>query len=163
MAKIKITIPQMVLQWANASHNFSLNLWNFEVMAGQAARDVFKESFDKGRMNTAHSARWAKRKRQGDGHPILRETSTLRDSIMYRQKKGKRKRGVMIYTDIKTFMNSKRHKGFCFAAVHNAPDNAGFRTKHMANMPQRQFIGDSSVLDRQLNKLNDEIFKGFPK
>ena len=159
----KITLQQMRTHWVGATHRFSLNLWNFEVKAGLAAKKVFQESFDKQKLNASNAQLWAKRKRRGDGHPILQETGTLRRSIRYKQIKNKKQRVVRIFTDPMAFMGSKRHRGFCFAAVHNAPDGAGFRTKHMSNMPQRQFIGHSDVLQKELEQLNDMIFNGFPK
>lgn len=159
-----ITLQQFAGHWYGVPHKFSLNIWNFEVQAGQAAKKVFQKSFDIQRLNASNSSPWAQRKKRGDGHPILVETGSLKRSIRYKRIQGKKgRRGVRVFTDPMAFLGSKRHTGFCFAAVHNAPDNLGLRTKHMANMPQREFIGHSDVLQRELEQLNNTIFNGFPK
>lgn len=158
----KITLMQMASQWRYIPHQFDINLWNFEVEAGKLGRKVFQASFDMGRFNDTHSTPWAPRKRHGDGHPILFESGTLKNSIKWKQKKGKRKRGVTIFTDKMVFMRAVRHRGFCYAAIHNDPDSTGVRTGRVANMPQRQFMGDSDVLAKEIEQLDKIMYKGFP-
>ena len=56
----------------------------------------------------------------------------------------------------------QRHRGFCYAAVHNNLDS-------LMNKPlkgpkkERQFIGHSTVLASELKKLSVHIFDGLPK
>lgn len=154
-------------QWVHAQHRFQLNLWNFEIEAGRAAVEVFKGSFDLRRLNTSKSSAWEKRKRNYR-HPILEETGTLKNSIEWKflgQGAGP-KQGVRIYTNPSKFGTAKRHAGFCYAAVHNGPPDklgqSSFRTGKVANMPRRQFIGPSSVLDKRLKLLVPTIFIGMP-
>ena len=48
---IVITPQQMVAQWRHLPHKFQVNLWNFEVKAGKAAVNIFRESFAIKRFN----------------------------------------------------------------------------------------------------------------
>lgn len=157
---IPIKLEQIPMQWAGAEHKFSVNVNNFEVRAAQKAKTVFRKSFDLGRFNDNGSSMWPNRSVNSRGsHPLLRETGSLYRSIKWKKKKSG---GTMVYTDPREFRNTKRHKGFCFAAVHNEglPIKA-FGKKHM-NMPRRQFIGDSDVLIEELNKLIPMLFEGLP-
>lgn len=157
---IKISPEQFVEQWANAPHRFEVNVHNFEVKAGRAAVDVFQKSFDLKKLNTARSTRWARwQGSYSSSGSLLEDTGTLRNSIKV---KSVDKHKVTIFTDPAEFRNSRRHKGFCFAKVHNDLDSLA---KKPARGPKvrRQFIGDSTVLEKELDKLNVEIFNGFPK
>lgn len=151
---IPITPARMVAQWKDASHKFDLNVWNFQVEAGKAAVSTFQKSFDMRRFNTNGSSPWKPRKDR-KSHPLLEETGTLKRSIKRKSLPGKNK-GVRIFTDPKAFGNAKRHKGFCYAGIHND----GLKS---INIAQRRFMGHSTRLDDELNKLSVSIFKGFPK
>ena len=155
----KITPKQMQQQWSMLKHKLAVNLWNFEIEAGKAAETVFIGSFAMGRLNTRGSTAWPPRKHPVS-HPILNETGTLQRSIT--SKVFKRKKQVRIYTDPSKFGTAARHAGFCYAAIHNAPDSKGFRTGRSANIARRQFIGHSTILDDKLKKLEVMIFAGFP-
>ena len=156
----KITPQQLVNQWKGKRSRFDVNLWNFEIKAGEVAEKVFKGSFAMGRFNSSGSTAWPPRKSPKQSHPILNETGTLRNSIT--SKVRKRPRQVVIYTDPKKFGTAARHAGFCYAAIHNSPDSKGFRTGRAANIAQRQFIGHSTVLEEELKKIEPMIFAGFP-
>ena len=161
MAGIPIKFEQMAQQWVGAEHKFAVNVNNFEVRAAQKAKSVFRKSFDMTRFNDVGSSPWQQRSVNSRGsHPLLRETGSLYRSIKWKKKKGG---GTMVYTDPKEFRNTKRHKGFCFAAVHNEglPIKA-FGKKHM-NMPKRQFIGHSEVLFKELQELIPMLFAGLPQ
>jgi len=165
MAKIRnrrgtpITPEQLTQQWRPLQHRFGLQLWNFKVEASKAAVEVFQESFDLHRMNTNNSMTWRERTRSYK-HPIMHETGTLKNSIKYKEQT---KTQMRIYTDPNAFGTATRHKGFCYAAVHNDP--SGSHTYGRTGVPsvQRQFIGFSTVLDKRIKALSVKIFEGFPK
>lgn len=160
MARINITPKQLVAQWTHASHKFQIGVHTFEVKAGKAAVEVFQGSFTKRRMNTSGSSAWApwQGKYRGGG-TLLRETGTLRDSIKVAAHV---KHKITIFTDPKDFSNAQRHKGFCYAAVHNNLNSLINKPKHGPKR-QRQFIGHSTVLKQELDKLSVHIFEGLPK
>ena len=163
---------QMVSQWRILPHKFQLNLWNFDVQAGRAAQKIFQGSFSKKKFNDSGSIKWAPRSAKSRyKHPLMVETGSLKNSIKWKLigQNGAtvsffgQSKGVEIFTDPNGFGNAKRHKGFCYAAVHNAPFSAGTRTGHMASMPRRHFMGHSDLLTKKLKELSKVIFKGFPK
>lgn len=154
-----ITPDQLVMQWKTLPNKLEVNINNFEVRAAKAAKEVFQTSFEIGRLYAAGSTKWPKRKDRRS-HPILKETGTLQRSISYKQMTGKR--GVKIFTDPSKFGTAKRHKGFCYAAIHNAPSGT-YSYGNRGPSIQRQFIGHSDVLKRQLYSLSSVIFEGFPK
>lgn len=159
---IHITPAQMAAQWRPLPHRFQLNLWNFEVEAGQAAVEVFKESFDLHRLNTNNSAPWRPR-RDRKTHPILKETGTLKNSIRYKRTKQAGNDVVRTFTDPRTFGTAARHPGFCYAAVHNDPSGSHTYGNTGVKSIRRQFIGHSTVLNVKLKRLSIKIFEGFPK
>lgn len=160
-----ITPKQVVAQWRTIPHKFQVNLWNFEVKAGKAAVEVFQKSFELKRFNSRNSTPWAARSiRSKATHPLMTETYSLKNSIKWKHLNDKSSpSGVTIFTDPKGFMRTNSHRGFCYAAVHNAPAALGTRRGRVRNMPRRQFMGDSSVLSEELKKLSAVIFTGFPK
>ncbi len=165
---IKVTPGQVAAQWGLLKHVFNVNAWNFEVEASKAAVSTFRGSFDMRRLNTQGSTPWPPRKKQPKPyHPMLKETGTLKNSITAKvdgrwSLRGGRHLQAHAYTDHRKFGSAARHKGFCYAAVHNSPDGSGFRTGRSAGIAQRQFIGHSTVLDNELQKLTHLIFRGFP-
>lgn len=159
---ISLTPERVLSQWKDASHNFDLNLNNFEVRIGREVATIFKTSFAIHRFNTASSSPWKKR-RDRKTHPILFETGTLKNSIKYKTLADAGKKTVKIYTDPNAFGTAARHKGFCYAAVHNDP--SGTHT-YGGGVPsvQRQFMGYSSYIEDKLKELTvSTLFKGFPK
>lgn len=155
----------MIAQWRHLPHKFHINLWNFEVKVGKMAVHVFQESFDIKRFNDAGSVAWKPRSAHSKKtHPLMTESYSLKKSIKWKHMGGKGiAKGVTIYTDPNAFQHTYSHRGFCYAAVHNAPDSLGTRRGRVKNMPQRQFMGHSSVLAEELKKLSVIIFQGFPK
>lgn len=165
MAK-KITPGQLVAQWSMLKHVFDVNAWNFEVEASKAAVETFRFSFNRRGFNSRGEGKWPPRKHPKP-HPVLNETGTLKNSITWKvdgrwSGAGGRHLSAHAYTDPKKFGSAARHKGFCYAAVHNSPEGSGFRTGNATNIAQRQFIGHSTVLDERLEKLTHLIFRGFP-
>lgn len=162
-AGIPITPKQFISQWKVLPHKLGVNIWNFEVKVGKAAEETFKKSFELKRFNAKGQTTWAPRKRRPkDGHELMVETGSLYHSIkwIHTGTKGEPS-GVKVFTDPNGFKKARRNKGRCYAAVHNGPSE--FRTKHMTNMPRRQFIGHSGVLKQEMLKLESIIFQGFPK
>ena len=160
---IPITPHQLAAQWRFIPYKFAVNLWNFEVKAGKEAVEVFKESFDLKRLNASNSMLWRPRK-DNRPHPLLNETSSLKNSIKWKRIGFIKSKGVNIYTDPKGFRNTNRHRGFCYAAVHNDP--SGSHTYGRSGSPsiQRQFMGHSNVLDDKIESIARKVvFKGFPK
>lgn len=158
----KITPKQLANQWRTLPNKFDVNVWNFEVKAGKAAVSVFKESFHLLRFNSSGEFGWRQRKDKKT-HPILNETGSLRESIKWKHVGSKGSGGTRIYTDPNGFKYTKRHTGFCYAAVHNAKDGTYTYGNTGARSVQRQFIGHSSVLKSKLEELSVIIFNGFPK
>ena len=148
-----ITPKQLAQTWAAASSRFEVNLLNFEILAGKAAKKVFVTSFDLKRFNSSGEAAWVPRKDRRK-HPLLKETGTLRDSITWGLYKSNTtgKRGVNIYTDPSVFKFSKRqyNRVICYAAIHNMGGRASGATGKSAFIAKRQFMGYSTVLDDKI-------------
>lgn len=158
---IVITPKHMIAQWSHAVHKFQLNVWNVEVELGKAAAEIFQKSFDLKRLNTKGSTRWPSRTRNYK-HPLMDETGTLKNSIVWKQIRGGGNGTVRIYTDPGKFGTAARHPGFCYAAVHNAPSGTYTYGKTGAPSKQRQFIGHSSELESKMKDLSIKIFAGLP-
>ena len=161
---IKISPQQVIAQWRTLPNKFSVNTWNFEIKVGKEAVGIFQESFYLGRFNSSGESQWKERKRSYK-HPILQESGSLKRSIKYKHigTKGRAGSGVSIYTDPSAFRGSFRHKGFCYAAVHNAPSGSYTYGATGARSIQRQFIGHPSKLQSAINNLSSIIFHGFPQ
>lgn len=160
MAIAKITPQQMVAQWVGADHKFIVNVHNFEVKAGQAAVEVFQKSFIIKRLNSAGSKPWAPWQGNYRGVNLMMELATLRESIKVASHKNHK---ITIFTDPKDFNSYiQRHRGFCYAAVHNNLDSLVNKPKR-GPKKERQFIGHSTVLKSELEKLSVHIFDGLPK
>ncbi len=158
---IRITPSQMAAQWASAPHQYQVNVHNFEVKVGQAAVDVFKHSFDLRRFNSNGSRVWRWKPGWRGKGSILNETGTLKSSIKV---KDTNNHVVKIHTDPKIFRRSKRHKGFCFAAVHNNFDSLSpFERPMTGPTQQRKFMGHSTALIEEFERLSALIFNGLPK
>jgi len=163
----KTTPEKVAAQWALLRHVFDVNVWNFEVRAAQIAESGFKASFAKKRFNDSNSSPWPPRKHTPKPyHPMLKETGTLMNSITTKvpsMNNKRRKKTVKVFTDPSKFGTAARHPGFCYAAVHNSPDSKGFRRGRASNIAQRQFMGNSSVIERSIHDIAATmIFKGFP-
>jgi len=158
---MNITLQQLINQWKTVPNKFEVGVGNFEVRAAKAAVSVFKESFHLQRFNSPGNFGW-KARRDGKSHPILIETGSLMRSIKW-QHLGQKGTGVRVYTDPNAFMGTKRHKGFCFAAVHNAKDGTYTYGNTGVRSVQRQYIGHSTVLKDKLEEEMMLIFKRLLK
>lgn len=175
MAGRTITPKQLAQQWLRLPNKFEVNVFNFETLAGQAVKGIFKESFSLRRFNSAgsspwkgHSKAWMSRK-DYKPHPILEETGNLKNSIVWARDNRGKQRSVIIYSSAAALKHSKRQYGrnFYYAQVHNDPDgtytNRMGRHNQTHRSTQRQFIGYSSVARDKLESLGKHIFDGFPK
>lgn len=161
----QISTKQLVNQWRTLPNKFEVNVWNFEVKAGKAAVSVFRESFSLQRFNSSSQFGWRPRS-DHKTHPILNETGSLRDSIKWKhlgEKGSSETRGTRIYTDPNGFKHTKRHKGFCYAAIHNAKSGTYTYGSTGVRSIQRQYIGHSTALKSKLQELSVILFDGFPK
>ncbi len=120
----------------------------FMIVLGRLAQSHFVEGFRKsGRMTDASRGGWKERKRgtKADRRTrkrrgILLQSNKLRDSIQTRVRATK----VIIGT-----------RGIPYAEVHN---------EGLGNMPQREFIGDSKILDKKiLVRIRRELDTAFKK
>lgn len=149
---------QVAENWFVLSKTFYRNLWEFESKAGKYATEAFQKSFELKRFNSKGSSPWKSRsKNSRGGHDLMTDTLSLWDSIKWKRVDD----GVSVYTDPQGFNYTSRHRGFCYAAVHNGPSQ--YRRGAVANMPRRQFMGYSSVVKDKLKELSSTIFKGFPQ
>lgn len=157
----KLTPQQFIAQWIGADHKFQINVHNFEVQVGKAAVETFQESFDKKRFNGARRQRWAPWQGSYSGNgTLMKETGTLKNSIKVKSIQNHK---VTIFTDPRDFnAGPARHRGFCYAAVHNNLDSLAIKPPRGPKR-ERQFIGHSTVLADKLKKLSIYIFDGLPK
>lgn len=158
-----LTPKQLVATWRHNVHKIQVNIENFETLAGRMAVQTFRRSFWAERLNTKGASKWPRRK-DNKRHALLREHGTLYRSIKYRELRESRYRGVQVYTDPATFARSPRHPGFVYAAIHNEGGKVAKAGSPARGIAQRQFIGDSSVVMDELEKLTRTVlFRGFPK
>lgn len=164
MVGIRITPKQMAQQWLRLPNKFEVNVFNFETLAGNAAKKVFQDSFYLRRFNSTGTFAWKSRKDR-KAHPLLQETGALKDSIMWLRNREGSQKGIHLFTSPDMFRHSKRqyNRNFCYAAIHNEGGSKAGATKGAAHIPQRQFIGYSTVLGDKLQSYSIRIFDGFPK
>lgn len=157
---IKLTPAQFVSQWMGADHKFQVNVHNFEVNAGKAAVETFKKSFDLKRFNGASGKSWPAWQGSYSGKgTLMDETGTLKNSIKV---KSIRNHQITIFTDPADFQNGPaRHKGFCYAAVHNNLNSISHKPPRGPKR-ERQFIGHSTELQQKLKKSSVHLFDGLP-
>lgn len=117
------------------------------VLVGNMAKEHFKEGFKRGGgMTDASAGGWAPRKRErvrdrGNPRPILVKKGILRLDIKRRETSFSR-----------TVVGTRR------------ADYSSYHNEGTINLPQREHIGDSRVLnrkiERKITKELDKIFKG---
>jgi len=114
------------------------------LIVGNTAKNHFTEGFRLGGRRTDKSrSGWKRRKRQDSGRAILvgKGTGTLRKDIQVRRKR-------FDYIVVGTGEDTKN-----YAYVHN---------EGIGNMPQREFLGHSTVLTKKtMIIVNREIMKYF--
>ena len=98
-------------------------------------------------------------------HPLLNETGSLKESIVWRRASGTgNKRSVIVYTNPLAFKGEKRNKrGICYAAIHNEGGKIANPGSPASYIRQRQFIGYSTTVADKISSYSIRIFDGFPK
>lgn len=178
----KITLQQMIRQWAGAAHKFEVNVTNAEAQLARFAWETFRKSFTLKKFNSKGAPAW--RSLQNPPKPthvgLLHETGALKDSLEYRFTRRSKGGEIKVWTDEKKFMRENRNKqGQCFAAIHNNGGLTATRGSKASHIIQRQFMpvkkedagslvgpttyGDSSYMIDRLSKLHVQIFYGLPK
>lgn len=156
MAVIKIKPEQVVAQWAILPHKFEVNCHNMEVSVSRELVKMFKQSFVDKRWDGQGWADW-KPGFQGKNE-LLDETGTLQNSIKI---KSHNKHKIVIHTDPGAFGSAARHKGYCYAAVHNNLNDIA-RKPTYGPTAQRQFMGESKDVDKMQEDHIHKIFIGLP-
>lgn len=179
---ISITPKQLVRQWLGMSSKYAVNVTNFKTMIGPLAVRTFQESFILRKFNDVGATPWPSR-RDGRRHPLLYETGSLYRSIKVKRQHSTNKNRITIFTDEGEFLygdrqysdpykyGSRRSKngeyreiGFVYAAIHNMGGKAAGAGGKAALIKQRQFMGESSILDNRIREMgNLIIFDGFPR
>lgn len=187
----KITLDQFISQWNSkmpVANRLDFNIMEFTTKAGDYSRRYFQMSFAQGGFYASgnkwkpRESRWGKK----FTHPIMIDTSTLKDSIQgsplnVSRQSGRKVNGRTPFSKIGATYNihtnentqqaikgkrglNKKAKGY--AAIHNTDSSISpFTVNQYSNKKpvQRQFIGFSSKLDGYINShFIPLIFKGLP-
>lgn len=123
----------------------------FEVKMAKEAAEVFQRSFVDNKFRDYGSKLWkplapytVKQRRKHGTNPnnILYDTGTMKRSIHAIDGKG------IVRTDPTMYGTARRHKGVCYAGIHNDPDFFGAKNVAANNhqVAQRQFMGHSSYM-----------------
>lgn len=164
MAGKVITPRQLAQQWLRLPNKFEVNVFNFETLIGNAAKKIFRDSFYLRRFNSAGTVAWKSREDKKP-HPLLNETGSLKESIVWRRASDTgNKRSVIVYTNPLAFKGEKRNKrGICYAAIHNKGGEIAIPGSPASYIRQRQFIGYSTTVADKISYYSIRIFDGFPK
>ena len=107
-------------------------------IVGETARNHFLTSFTKlDGFNDRPFQSWPARKKKNGGRKLLVKTSRLKRGV----RKKSIPQGVRIFNNVK------------YAATHNFGLNVKKRGGGSFKMPQRQFIGESNVLNKRVFKV----------
>lgn len=163
MAVYKITPAQLAQQWRGVRHKFDVAKHNFEVRIAKEAVEEFQNSFKTKSFSSSPKRSWAPWQGKYKGKQLMIESGALQRSIKLKSiKPGAKTDEITVFTDPAAFRSRpKRHKGFCYAAVHN-------NLSQIANKPvfgpkvERQFIGDdSTILERKTLILGRDFLKAI--
>ena len=147
-----VTIEQALWHLRNiAFRKIKVQALTFEVKMAKEAVEVFQRSFTDRKFRNWGSKPWKKlapytiKRRQKFGtnpNRILWDTGTMKKSIKAVEGKG------LVRTDPSAYGTARRHKGVCYAGIHNDPQFFGATNVAARNheVVQRQFIGHSSYL-----------------
>ena len=126
------------------------------IVLGNQAKNFFLEAFRKGGFTDISFKRWMSRRKRltkGRASATLRESSNL-------VKSGKLKRSIKVRPA--TFRKTRIFTNLVYAAIHNFGLKGLAFGKHPFKMPEREFIGNSKVLERKLERrILKEINKVF--
>lgn len=126
------------------------------IILGKEAKNFFLQTFRKGGFTDISFKRWIPRRKRlakGRTSPTLKESANLTRS-------GKLKRSIKVRPA--TFRKIRIFTNLVYAAIHNFGLKGVAFGKHSFTMPEREFIGNSKVLERKLErKALREINKVF--
>ena len=126
------------------------------IVLGKIAKNFFLEAFRKGGFTDVGFKRWKqRRKRIGRGRtsPTLKESANLTLT-------GKLKRSIRVRPA--TFKLTRIFTNVVYAAIHNFGLQGLAFGKTPFKMPEREFMGNSKVLERKLERrILKEIDKAF--
>ena len=129
----------------------------FQVELAHEAENIFKMSFIRKKFYSYGAPMWKplsaytrsqRRKFGTNPNQPLRDTRTLMNSIRVKESR----EGVKVFTDPSKFGTARRHKGFCYAGVHNDGIIGGYNPMNGTRttvIPKRQFMGHSSYIERE--------------
>ena len=127
------------------------------IVLGNVAKNFFLATFRKGGFTDVGFKRWKqRRKRLGRGRtsPTLKEAATLVQT-------GKLKRSIRVRPA--TFKLTRIFTNVVYAGIHNFGLQGLAFGKHQFKMPKREFIGNSKVLEKELERRAfrelDKVFK----
>lgn len=160
-----LTPEQMKAQWYQATARFFSLTHTLVYNAAVITRDVFVESFKMKRFQTEGSMPWTPRKRTGvrEGstrqHPLLVETGAMRDSIKFSSSvinlnSKTRTMGITTKPHLYKTRSKRNPNGIIYAGIHN---------QGIGNIPQRQFMGYSTVAFERINNKIEQLFSNFIK
>lgn len=136
---------------------FAAQKRSLPVILGNVAKNFFLATFRKGGFTDTGFKRWKqRRKRLGRGRtsPTLKEAANLTLT-------GKLKRSIKVRPA--TFKLTRIFTNLVYAAIHNFGLQGVAFGKTSFKMPEREFIGDSRVLERKLERRVlreiDKVFK----
>lgn len=156
----KIDPRVLVASWSAASHLYQVNKHNVLVELGKEAVDIFQGSFDKKGFNSNGEPHWTPWLGAHKSTSLLEETGALRNSIKVKSIKNNK---LTVFTDPRAFRTKpKRHKNFCYAAVHNDLGDESIPTPKKGPKVRRQFMGHSSYMDDKFKEVAPKFFKGLP-
>lgn len=149
----QISFKELATSLPTKIHAFELRLYSFSMEAADIAVEGFKESFDKKQLNASSAPKWKPTKRR---NPILDETGSLKNSI---SKRPTGRFSSEVFSDGAKLARGKNGRTFYYAAVHNAP--SGTFTYGRSGVPsvQRQFVGDSDIVARRIERKLESIFR----
>ena len=126
------------------------------IVLGKIAKNFFLEAFRKGGFTDVGFKRWKqRRKRLGRGRtsPTLKEAATL-------VKTGTLRRSIKVRPA--TFRRTRIFTNLVYAAIHNFGLQGLAFGKNPFKMPEREFIGNSRVLEKKLERrILKEVNKVF--
>lgn len=127
------------------------------IILGKEAKNFFLQAFRKGGFTDISFKRWIPRRKRlakGRTSATIKEAATL-------QKRGTLRRSIKVRPA--TFRKIRIFTNLVYAAIHNFGLKGLAFGKASFTMPKREFIGNSKVLERKLErtvlKQIDKVFK----
>lgn len=145
----KITLREMMDHFKVLPNRFDLLAMNAKIDIGNIYVTHYKKSFEIKRFIGSGDP-WPERKRSYK-HPMMQETGSLKNSISFELVPDY---GVRIFTrEDELNKNVKRGRKSSYAKFHNDPTGTWGRNV------QRKFIGDSTLIEKQVLLRLNKLFK----